>query len=196
MRRSLLLVVTLLVAAVPAAQPPAPPPFDLEEATIAQLQERMQSGRATARSLAAQYIARIEAVDRGGPALRSVLELNPDALDVADRLDAERSTRGPRGPLHGVPVLVDYWAPWCGPCRMVAPELEKVAARQSGRLLVVKVNTDELPDLGERFNIRSIPTLALFANGRELARAAGARQASDIEAWAQQAAHSMPQGAR
>ncbi len=82
-----------------------------------------------------------------------------------------------------LPILVDYWAPWCGPCRMVAPELQKVATRQAGRLLVVKVNTDELPDLGERFGIRSIPTLALFAGGREVSRAAGARPAADIEAF-------------
>jgi len=96
-----------------------------------------------------------------------------------------------------LPVLVDYWAPWCGPCRMVAPELEKVAARQSGKLLVVKVNTDELADLGQRYNIRSIPTLALFANGREAARVAGARQASDIEAWAaQQTAQAAQQPTR
>ncbi len=94
-----------------------------------------------------------------------------------------------------LPVLVDYWAPWCGPCRMVAPELEKVAARQSGKLLVVKVNTDELADLGQRYNIRSIPTIALFANGREAARVAGARQASDIEAWAQQTAQAAHQAA-
>ena len=86
-----------------------------------------------------------------------------------------------------LPVVVDYWAPWCGPCRMVAPELEKVATRQAGRMLVVKVNTDELSDLGQRFNIRSIPTLAVFANGREIARASGARSAADIEAWAEQA---------
>jgi thioredoxin 2 len=88
-----------------------------------------------------------------------------------------------------LPVVVDYWAPWCGPCRMVAPEIEKVATRQAGRMLVVKVNTDELSDLGQRFNIRSIPTLAVFANGREVARSSGARPASDIEAWAGQAAH-------
>jgi thioredoxin 2 len=81
-----------------------------------------------------------------------------------------------------VPVLVDYWAPWCGPCRMVAPELKKVAARQAGRALVVKVNTDEVPDLGDRFGIRSIPTLAVFAGGREVSRFAGARPAQDIEA--------------
>ncbi|HZT76188.1 MAG TPA: thioredoxin TrxC [Vicinamibacterales bacterium] len=80
-----------------------------------------------------------------------------------------------------LPVLVDYWAPWCGPCRMVAPELQTVASRQAGRVLVVKVNTDELADLGERFGIRSIPTLALFAHGREVSRLTGARPAADIE---------------
>ena len=82
-----------------------------------------------------------------------------------------------------LPVVVDYWAPWCGPCRMVAPELEKVAARRAGHLVIVKVNTDALADLGERFAIRSIPTMAVFAGGREIARTAGARPASEIEAF-------------
>ena len=85
-----------------------------------------------------------------------------------------------------LPVIVDFWAPWCGPCRMVAPELQKVAARQAGRVLVVKVNTDELGDLGQRFGIRSIPTMALFAGGREVGRTMGARPASDIEAFVEQ----------
>jgi thioredoxin 2 len=80
-----------------------------------------------------------------------------------------------------IPIVVDYWAPWCGPCRVVAPELQKVAARQAGRALVVKVNTDQLSDLGERFGIRSIPTLAVFSGGREVARTAGARPAEEIE---------------
>jgi thioredoxin len=82
-----------------------------------------------------------------------------------------------------VPVVVDFWAPWCGPCRMVAPEIAKVAARQAGKLLVVKVNTDEVEELGTRLGIRSIPTMAVFNAGREVARTAGARPAADIEAF-------------
>jgi thioredoxin 2 len=85
-----------------------------------------------------------------------------------------------------LPVVVDFWAPWCGPCRAVAPELARVAASTSGQYVVVKVNTDELPDLSDRFTIRSIPTMAVFANGRELARTAGARPAADIEAFIKQ----------
>jgi thioredoxin 2 len=86
-----------------------------------------------------------------------------------------------------VPIVVDYWAPWCGPCRMVAPELAKVAARSNGRFLVVKVNTDVLSDLGQRFGIRSIPTMAVFKEGREVQRTTGARPAADIEAFIAQA---------
>ena len=79
-----------------------------------------------------------------------------------------------------LPVVVDFWAPWCGPCRMVAPELEKVAATHRGRYLVLKVNTDAIPELGERFRIRSIPTMAVFGGGQEVGRTSGARPAVDI----------------
>ena len=79
------------------------------------------------------------------------------------------------------PVVVDFWAAWCGPCRMVAPELARVAASHAGRFVVVKVNTDALPELGERFRIQSIPTMAVFAGGKEVARTSGAMPAAQIE---------------
>jgi thioredoxin 2 len=82
-----------------------------------------------------------------------------------------------------VPVLVDFWAPWCGPCLAVAPEIARVASNESGRLVVAKVNTEELQDLAARFGIRSIPTMALFAGGREIGRTMGARPAPGIMAF-------------
>jgi thioredoxin 2 len=103
-------------------------------------------------------------------------------LEVASSADFDRLIAH-----SSVPVVVDYWAPWCGPCKMVAPELQKVAARQAGQLLIAKVNTDELADLGERYSIRSIPTLAVFVGGAEVARTMGAQPAAEIEAFIAQA---------
>ena len=88
------------------ARPLVPPDFELEEATIADLQLKMQSGEHTARSLTEAYLARIEALDQDGPALRALLETNPDALEIADELDAERRSGHIRGALHGIPVLL------------------------------------------------------------------------------------------
>src|SRR3989442_6246923 len=81
-------------------------PFELEEITSAGLQAGLESGKYTARSLVAAYLQRIDELDRKGPSLRAVLEANPDALTQAAALDAERKAKGPRGPLHGIPVLV------------------------------------------------------------------------------------------
>lgn len=85
-----------------------------------------------------------------------------------------------------VPVLVDFWASWCGPCRMVAPEVAKVAQAHGGEWLVVKANTEVDPRLGAEHGVRSIPMIAVFSGGRELARSAGARPAPAIEAFVRQ----------
>src|SRR5512135_1994694 len=92
-----------VVAGEAAWQEPA---FEYAEATIADLARSQAEGKLTARALAEAYLARIEAIDRSGPRINSVIELNPEALPIADALDAERATQGPRGPLHGIPVLL------------------------------------------------------------------------------------------
>ncbi|HEY5994100.1 MAG TPA: thioredoxin TrxC [Gallionellaceae bacterium] len=83
-----------------------------------------------------------------------------------------------------VPVLVDFWAPWCGPCRMMAPAFVQAAGMLEPEMRLAKLNTEEAQELAARYNIRSIPTLALFKNGVEVARQAGAMDANNIVRWA------------
>jgi thioredoxin 2 len=99
----------------------------------------------------------------------------PVALDAAAfGAQVERGT---------LPVLVDFWAPWCGPCRMMAPVLDRAAAQRATQLRVAKINTDEQPELAGRYGIRSIPTLILFRQGREIARQSGAVDATTLSRW-------------
>jgi amidase len=135
--------------------------FELAETTITDLQEGMKSGRLTSRSIAEKYIGRIEAVDRQGPTLRSVIELNPDALEIAEALDSERREKGPRGPMHGIPVLIkdnidtaDKMATTAGSLALVGSKPQADAfvvqqLRQAGAVILGKTN------LSEWANIRS-----------------------------------------
>lgn len=112
-----------------------------------------------------------------GTALTPIAE--PVAVDRGTELDALLRE-------SALPVLVDFWAPWCGPCKMVAPEIAKVAGRNAGQVLVVKVNTDVDPAVGSAHRIQSIPTMAVFAEGREVSRTMGSRPAAGIESFLQQ----------
>lgn len=84
---------------------------------------------------------------------------------------------------NDIPVVVDFWAEWCPPCKMMAPEFERASTALKGDFRLLKVDTDAAPDVAGRLGIRSIPTVVMFAGGREVARQSGAMRAADIERW-------------
>jgi amidase len=146
---------------VPQSSSPPATPFDLDETTIADLAEGMHAGKYTARSIAEKYIDRIHAIDKAGPFLNSVIELNPDALAIADGLDRERKEKGERGPMHGIPVMIkdnidtaDRMATTAGSLALVGSKPPDDAflvrqLRRAGAVILGKTN------LSEWANIRS-----------------------------------------
>ncbi len=146
-------VLILAAACGPTKNEPAA--FALEEATIAGLQEMMESGKATSEKLVALYLGRIEAIDRGGPGLNSIIEVNPDALEIARSLDRERREKGPRGPLHGVPVVIkdnidtaDGMETTAGSLALLGSKPARDAfvverLREAGAVIIAKTNLSE-----------------------------------------------------
>jgi thioredoxin 2 len=113
--------------------------------------------------------------------------LLPWILDAApDSFDEEINA--------SVPVLVDFWAPWCGPCRMVSPQVERAGREHAGQLKVVKLNVDEAPDISERYQVRGIPLLVLFRDGSEVDRLVGAVPQTRLKEWLEP--HLAPAGDR
>ena len=105
---------------------------------------------------------------------KSPLTVSAHPVTVTDANFAEEVERSP------LPVLLDMWAPWCGPCRMIAPTIEQLASELAGRVKVAKLNTDENPMTGSRFNVRSIPTLLVLKGGKEIDRLVGALPKQEI----------------
>jgi thioredoxin 2 len=120
---------------------------------------------------------RVPAVASGTPRCGNCHRPLPWIVDATDDTFADVAEKA------SVPVIVDLWAPWCGPCRMVSPALAQVAGQLAGRVKLVKVNVDSSPRLQQRFGVQAIPTLLILRDGQVAAQRAGAAPAADLRAW-------------
>jgi thioredoxin 2 len=124
---------------------------------------------------------RVPAAAAGTPSCGNCHKPLPWIVDAGDDDFAEVAERA------SVPALIDLWAPWCGPCRMVSPALEQLATEMAGRLKLVKVNVDESPKLQQRFGVQAIPTLLVLRGGAVAARQTGAAPAAALRTWLEHA---------
>jgi thioredoxin 2 len=123
---------------------------------------------------------RVPAAAPGTPRCGNCHRPLPWIVDATDDTFADIAEKA------SVPVVVDLWAPWCGPCKMVSPALAQVAGQMAGRIKLVKVNVDNSPRLQQRFGIQAIPTLLILRDGKVVAQRAGAAPAADLRAWVEQ----------
>lgn len=123
---------------------------------------------------------RVPGTAKGTPACGSCGARVPWIVDAGDDTFAEVAERS------STPVLVDLWAPWCGPCRAVSPALEQVATELAGSVKLVKVDVDTAPELSRRFDVRAVPTLMIIKDGEVVARQSGAAPAAALRRWVEQ----------
>lgn len=129
---------------------------------------------------------RVPAAARGTPRCGRCKAALPWVVDADESTFAQVAERSP------IPVVVDLWAPWCGPCRTVSPLLEQLAAELAGRCKVVKVNVDDAPQLSGRFEVQGVPTLILLRDGREVSRQVGAAPAARLRDWIETSLRDAP----
>ena len=120
---------------------------------------------------------RVPPTATGSPRCPRCKQPLPWIVDADDATFAEVAERSP------LPVVVDLWAPWCGPCRTISPILEQLAAKLAGRVKLVKVDVDQAPSVQARFRVQGIPTLVVLRQGREVARQVGAAPATRLRSW-------------